>query len=444
MSSADPAPPSHAPFSPWRWGVCLLLMLATVINYMDRVALNQMALRITTYFELSDTEYGVLGGVFSFAFAIGAFTTGFIVDKVSVRWVYPLMVLGWSAAGVLTGFATTFWMLLSCRFALGFFEAGNWPCAIRTTKAILRPDERSLGNSLFGSGTALGAIITPFVVIGLIYFLDPEEPQRHAIMSVTGGTYAAVTNAPTDTWQFPFQVIGSLGVVWIVLWFSLVPRAMLRDETRVWVETGAARFRDVFRDRRFWVLFVITVSVNVTWHGYVHWLPLYLQKERGYAEFEMGKFMTLFYLLADIGTWTVGGVTLLIARRGLTIHQSRQLAFGACAAITLTSVAVPFLPDGVALEAALLVVAFGALGLFPTYFALSQEVSHKHQGKVTGTLGASAHFSLAGILPLEGWIAHITGSKGVVLGAVGVAPLLAFCLLVRLWPAERPAEPTSA
>jgi uncharacterized protein (TIGR02266 family) len=136
-------------------------MLATIINYMDRLALNQMAVRIKTYFGMSNYEYSMLESAFSFAFAVGAITTGFIVDKVSVRWVYPLMVLGWSAAGVLTGFANGFWMLLTCRFALGLFESGNWPCGIRTTRAVLRHEERSLGNSIFQSGTALGAATYP-------------------------------------------------------------------------------------------------------------------------------------------------------------------------------------------------------------------------------------------------------------------------------------------
>ena len=37
-----------APASPWRWWVCLLLFSATTLNYMDRIALNQMAVRIQT------------------------------------------------------------------------------------------------------------------------------------------------------------------------------------------------------------------------------------------------------------------------------------------------------------------------------------------------------------------------------------------------------------
>jgi ACS family hexuronate transporter-like MFS transporter len=440
MSTSDPLSPP--PLSRWRWGVCLLLMLATVINYMDRMALNQMALRIKTYFGMNNTEYSWLESVFSFAFAIGAITTGYIVDKISVRWVYPVMVLGWSIAGVLTGFATGFWMLLSCRFALGFFEAGNWPCGIRTTKAILRPEERSLGNSLFQSGTALGAVLTPLVVLALIYSIDPEEPKRNAIMSVTGGTYAAVVDAPLDTWKFPFRVIGSLGVVWIVLWFLLVPRAMLRAAERSAADPAAPRprFAAVFQDRRFWVLLTLSITINVSWHGYRTWLPLYLQEERHYSELAMSKFTTLYYLVADVGSWTIGGLTLWMSSRGLGIHRSRIIALGLCATLTLLSVSVPFLPNGVALQAVLLAIAFGGLGLFPTYFALSQEVSVEHQGKVTGVLGASAHFSLAAIYPIEGMIADATGSKALVLGIVGTAPIVGLIVLLWHWSPKREAE----
>lgn len=440
----SPAPP-EAPVSPWRWWVCLLLMLATVINYMDRLALNQMAVRIKTYFGMSNYEYSVLESAFSFAFAIGAITTGLIVDRVNVRWVYPLMVLGWSVAGVLTGFANGFWMLLTCRFALGFFEAGNWPCAIRTTRAVVRPEERSLGNALFGSGTALGAVITPLIVLALLRSADPGESHRNAVMSVTGGTYAAVSDAPTDTWKYPFRVIGSLGVVWIVLWFATVPRSMLRGAGGTGGSTdGIALFRDVVRDVRFWVVLVVAVAINITWHGYRAWLPLYLQEQRGYSEAEMSRFTTLYYLVADVGSWTVGGLTLVLCRRGVGLHRSRVIALGFCASLTLMTLAIPFLPNGAALQIGLLVVAFGALGLFPTYFALTQELSSRHQGKVTGTLGASAHVSLALIYPLEGLISDATRSYEIVLGGVGVAPVLAFAFLIWKWPPGRDVPADSA
>ena len=446
MEGVNGATP-RAAISRWRWWVCILLMLATVINYMDRMALNQLALRIQFSLGLSNLQYSYLESVFSFAFAVGAIVTGTVVDRANVRWVYPLLVLGWSAAAVLTGFASCFAMLLGCRLLLGLFEAGNWPCGIRTTRAVLRPEERSFGNSLFQSGTALGAVITPLLVLALLRWADPGEPERHAAMAVVGGTYAVAVDAPTDTWKFPFRVIGSLGVVWVLLWFFTIPRRVVNTAPGEVKHEGAVRFAEVFRDKRFWVLLAAAVTINVAWHGYRTWLPLYLQKQRGFSEVEMSRFTTAYYLIADVGSWTAGLGTLLLCRRGMGVHAARTFAFAACAGLTLCSVAVPFLdndplwPGSVvggwfpvtALTVGLLAVAFGALGLFPTYFALTQELSSRHQGKVSGTLGACAHTSLAAIYPLEGWIIDATGSYEVILAAIGVAPLLALGLLLFLW-----------
>jgi ACS family hexuronate transporter-like MFS transporter len=403
-------------------------MQATVINYMDRIALNQMSKEIMAAFGLSNSQYSQLESVFSIAFAIGIFCTGVVVDRVSVRWVYPLMVLGWSAAGVLTGFAGSFWMLLTARFMLGLFESGNWPCALRTTRTVLPPEERALGNSLFGSGTALGAVITPMLVYAILRWAE--------------------ANGMSDTWRVPFRVIGSLGIIWITLWFLTVPGRMLNPTDATGAPPapqGAVRFIDVFRDRRFLVLLTITITVNITWHGYRAWLALYLQNQRGYTREAMSNFMTVYYLVADIGTWTVGFATLILYRLGMRLHLTRVLLFTGCAALASCTVAVPFLADGWPLYAGILVVGFGSLGLFPTYFALSQELSSKHQGKVTGTLGASAHLSLAAMYQIEGLICDATRSYEWVLGGVGLFPLLALGMILWLWSpwAEPPPSPQS-
>jgi ACS family hexuronate transporter-like MFS transporter len=421
MSTVDRSPSSTSSASPGRWVVCLLLMQATIINYMDRMALNQMSKRIKLVFELNDTQYGMLESAFSLAFALGAISVGFIVDRVSVRWVYPLMVFGWSLAGICTGFAGSFAMLLGCRFMLGLFEAGNWPCGIRTTRAILSPPERSFGNSLFQSGTALGGVIAPLA----IEFILQEAEER----------------GEPDPWRLPFQLIGCLGLVWILLWFLLVPRRMvntLGTREKPMASEGAVRFVEVLHDKRFWSLMMMVIAINIIWHGYRTWMPLYLQSNRrGYTEAEMNHFVSVYYIVADIGSWTVGLVTLGLCRRGVGIHRARMFTIGICAFLGLCTVAVPFLPTGWAFTAGLLVVGFAALGLFPSYFALSQELSSAHQGKVTGTLGLIAHGTLALAYPLEGKICDITHSYEWVLGGVGIFPIIAFCLLVWFWPPRK-------
>ena len=87
-------------------------------------------------------------------------------------------------------------------------------------------------------------------------------------------------------------------------------------------------------------------------------------------------------------------------------------------------------------------MTFGALGLFPTYFALSQEVSSEHQGKVTGTLGLFAHGSLALIYPVQGLLADYFKSPAPVLAGVGVVPMLALGALLVMWRLPRTAGVT--
>src|SRR3954447_21932831 len=90
----------------WRWWVCCLLLLATMINYMDRLTLNLLADHINKDLGLSLNDYGSIEAGFALAFAAGAICFGFIVDRWNAFWVYPLAVIGWSAAGFATGMAT--------------------------------------------------------------------------------------------------------------------------------------------------------------------------------------------------------------------------------------------------------------------------------------------------------------------------------------------------
>ena len=181
----------------WVWWVCGLLLLASTINYMDRVTLANTSKRIVDEFDLSKEQYGNLELAFGLAFAVGATVFGIIADKVCVRWLYPTVLLLWSAMGFATGFVETYLGLLMCRLFLGLFEAGHWPCALKTTQRLLPPDKRTLGNSVLQSGTAIGAIITPLIMQRML------TPER-------------------GSWRPVFQILGAVGALWVVLWLVSV------------------------------------------------------------------------------------------------------------------------------------------------------------------------------------------------------------------------------
>ncbi|MGE3821583.1 MAG: MFS transporter, partial [Isosphaeraceae bacterium] len=181
----------------WRWWVCVLLLLATMLNYMDRQALSQSATDVSGELGLSNEDYGELEQGFGLAFAAGGLVLGFVADRVSLRWLYPAVLLSWSAAGLATGWARDFDDLMACRVALGFFEAGQWPCALTASQRLLSRRDRALGNSVLQSGAAIGAVMTPLVV------------------------QALVSDRP-GSWRAPFQVIGLMGIGWAIAWLAMI------------------------------------------------------------------------------------------------------------------------------------------------------------------------------------------------------------------------------
>ncbi len=413
-----PAPP----LSPIRWWICGLLLLATTLNYMDRVALNQTSVEVKKAFQLTAEDWGNVEAAFSVAFAIGTISAGWLVDRVGVYFVYPTLVVGWSVAGFLTGFSNGYLSLLGFRFLLGLFEAGNWPCGIRTTRQVLPPEERPFGNSLFQSGTAIGAIVTPFVVLACIQILGPTDPEW---------------------WRWPFRVIGVLGLLWVAAWFAIAPRALVDrppDESKT-----PAPFSAIFSDVRFWLTVAVVIAVNTSWHTFRAWMPFFLRETRGYTPEELQYFTVAYYLCADVGTWTVGLAVVAMTKRGRELHHARLLGFAACVGLVLVSLAIPFATDGYLLAAVFFLFAFGALGLFTAYFSLSQELSGAHQGKVTGTLGFINAIYLAGMYRVEGLIAHQLGRYEPILACAGLPALVAFLLVWKFWkaPAKVEAQPTN-
>ena len=89
----------------WKWWVCGALLLATMLNYMDRQTLSLTATQLKTEIHLDDARYGSLEEWFSYAFAAGGIFFGFIADRIGPRRLYPIVLIGWSLAGIATPLA---------------------------------------------------------------------------------------------------------------------------------------------------------------------------------------------------------------------------------------------------------------------------------------------------------------------------------------------------
>lgn len=402
-----------------------LLLFASAINYMDRQTLANVGARITSEFKLSEQQYGNLETSFGLSFAAGSLLFGFLADKVPLRILYPTVLFLWSATGFITGYSNDYWSLLGCRGMLGFFEAGHWPCGLKAVQILLDPRRRAMGNSVLQSGTSIGAFLTP----QLLGYILTEQP---------------------GSWRLGFQIVGAIGLIWIVAWFMIVRSTDFQKRStedsnlqpigsaepqKVSESSFQVCLREMRTSRMLAVVIVLTL-INACWQILRAWLPKVMQQEYQYEEAFTLHFVSIWYLVTDVGCFASGGLAVWLAHRGMSIKKSRSLTFLTCGTMTGTLMLVPFLTQGPWLLAVFLIAGAGTLGLFPMFYSFSQDVSKDHQGKVTGITSALGWALSSPTQTMFGYLRDKTNSYSTGLAIAGALPLIALVFLVWLWPTD--------
>ncbi len=340
---------------------------------------------------------------------------------------------------------------------MGFFESGHWPCALVVTHAILRSDQRALGNSILQSGASIGAIITPVVINQMVY----------------GST-------SPDAWRPPFLVIGSVGLLWVIAWFAIIrpgtiqspqvpssgsdvasdgksslPSGSVIDSIRksrgdpvkyvISTAMGTLRFgHNMVMQPKFWALFVMVVCINSTWQLTRAWLPKFLREGRAYEESTALYFMSVYYVATDVGCLLAGAGALWLARRGMTAHSSRLIVYGVCCLLSALTILAAQQPAGPLLLAILLFIGAGTLGLFPCYYSFTQEIDAINLGKITGLLSFLGWLVSSQLQSQFGKQVDATKSFDLAFAYVGLAPIIGLAAMLILWPKQKDAEDTTA
>ena len=97
----------------------------------------------------------------------------------------------------------------------------------------------------------------------------------------------------------------------------------------------AASLGEVVRLRRFWILVVVSVSINICWHFLINWTPAYLKDERGLT-FQTSTFLSAIpFLAADGGNLGGGWLSRKLASLGISTTRARLLVMSFCTLLIL-------------------------------------------------------------------------------------------------------------
>ena len=185
----------------YRYTILGLLFLANVINYIDRQAIGLLKPILETEFHWSEKDYGNIIFWFNAIYAIGYVIAGWFVDSVGAKIGYGVAVLLWSIAAMGHALAKSIAGFIMARGILGFAEGGNFPAVIKSIAEWFPVKERSFASGFMISGTTVGPIVAPFIVLWL---------------------------ANHYSWQISFIATGSLGIVWVIAWYFLFTKSCFK------------------------------------------------------------------------------------------------------------------------------------------------------------------------------------------------------------------------
>ena len=407
-----------------QWVIAGMLLLATMINYTDRLALSVVSVELREEFSLSEQDYALVVALFLTAYAIMYAGSGYVVDRLGTRRGFAVFILGWSMSQLLHGLAIGKWSLGLCRFLLGLFEPGNFPAAAKAVAEWFPASKRALGVGIFNAGATLGSSLAPPLV---------------AYLALHYG------------WRSAFIFTGCLGLGWLVPWLILYQppqsnRWLREDEYAVLkdqiprldavlpVQGTALGWRQVIRMRECYSLMLARFFTDPVIYFVIFWLPEYLGKERGFDLAMVGKYAWIPFIFGDVGYIWGGWLSGFLINSGLCLAKARKRVMLVGAALMPAAILAPFVPRAWMAIAATCAVTLGHavwasnLLTLPTDLFRGSEV-----GKSTGFSGMAG--AIGGILATlgTGWIVQRLSYAPVFLMAGLMHPLGIF-LIYRLLP----------
>ena len=310
--SEQPGAGRRPPIKRLRWWIGGLLFASTVINYIDRQTLSNLAPFLKRDYGWTNTDYAYLVIAFRIAYSVGQTVCGRLVDRLGTRRGLTLSVLWYSVVSMLTSLAGGFYSFAAFRFLLGVGESANWPAATKAVSEWFPKRERGLATALFDSGSSIGAAIAPYLVLG-IYF--------------------------RWGWRPAFIVPGLLGFLWLVAWRWLYHRPevhprvsaeeremILRDQREDEPEGGGLvrlGWGQLLRLPQTWGTISARTLTDPVWFFVTDWFPIYLVAKG--IRLEEGLFaFWIPFIAADLGNFFGGWLSGRLIKRGWSVGAARK------------------------------------------------------------------------------------------------------------------------
>lgn len=291
-----------------KWYYVVMVSAAIAISYFDRQTLPVAIAAIQRNIPLSNEQFSYLQTAFLLAYATMYMLGGRLLDALGTRKGFLLIMVWWSLACVLHGFASGFGLLLMGRLLLGGGEGGAFPAATRVVAEWIEPMERSTAMGFINAGTAIGSVLAP-PLIGFVLL--------------------------QSGWRAVFFVAGAFGLAWVAWWASAYrsnPMTLSSNTIDARMLGSNIGWRQVVAMRRVQTFVFAKFMSDSAWYFLLFWLPKYLYDVRGFDIKQVSYYAWIPYAASGFGSFLGGWASSQLLHHGHSLDFSRKLVLGCCAA----------------------------------------------------------------------------------------------------------------
>lgn len=329
------------------WLVTGVLTFAYTIAFLHRIGLSLFVEPIRRDLGLTDTQIGLLTGVFfAVPYTLAAPLAGWLVDHARRVRVLAAAAVVWSVASGAGVFSYA--SLIVGRVLAGAGQAVVQPASASLIADVFPPAQRAGGYGVFVAGTAFGTAAA--------YFAG-------ALALDLGARWAPMLGVAD--WQAAIMLLGALGM--------LVPVAMLAIREPIRRERSADKqpTRAVFQfiRRRAWVLFALFAGVALTFlapYGQLAFMPSLFIRKYGWSAADVAvRFGAIAVVVGAVGSVAAGALSGWLTRRGSPSAAWTVCLIGAVGSLVPGAIA-PLMPTG-----ALCLAMFTVSGAFTNFAAVA-------------------------------------------------------------------------
>ncbi|MFT8209880.1 MAG: MFS transporter [Symbiopectobacterium sp.] len=353
-----------------RWGIILVLLIAAVVNYLDRANLSIANTTISKEFGFSATQIGLLLSAFLWPYALANLPAGWLVDKFVTKKMFSWALGLWSGFTILAGFVNGYSMFYGLRMLLGISES---PFFTSVTHRWFPSNERGLPTAIINTGSQIANAIAPPILTILLLTLG---------------------------WRGMFVAIGLAGIPILLVWLKLYRNPTPAEDAQIHgvVETATAQQADqpkaswgsLFKHKTTWFMILGNFSIMFTIWVYLTWLPSYLERSLGFSLMKTGWVASIPFFAGIMGVLVGGVISDRLIRRGTNTITARKIPIVCGTALAACFVApIPFVHDTTLCIALLSLGYFCSQMLSGVIWTLATNIAPKSQ---VASLGAIQNF----------------------------------------------------